>query len=42
MPQVEHDPDEQEEQGEPPTGALTPSAPLLKDENTESTLSAPS
>jgi hypothetical protein len=42
MLQVEHDPDEQEEQGEPPTGVLKPSAPLLKDENTESTRSASS
>ena len=40
--QVEQLPDEQEEQGEPPTGELMPSAPLLKDENTESTRSAPS
>ena len=42
MLQLEHDPDEQEEQAEPPTGELMPSAPLLKDENTESTRSAPS
>ena len=41
MLQDEHDPDEQEAQGEPPTGALRPSAPLLKDENTESTRPAP-
>ena len=40
--QVEQLPDEQEEQGEPPTGVLKPSAPLLKDENIESTRSAPS
>ena len=42
MLQEEQLPDEQEEQGEPPTGVLKPSAPLLKDENTESTRSAPS
>ena len=40
--QVEQLPDEQEEQAEPPIGALKPSAPLLTDENTESTRSAPS
>ena len=42
MLQEEHEPEEQEAQPEPPTGALMPSAPLLKDENTESTRSAPS
>ena len=42
MLQEEHDPDEQEAQPEPPTGALKPSAPLVKDENTESARSAPS
>jgi len=40
--QVEHVPDAQEVQGEPPTGVLNPSAPLLKDENVDSTRSAPS
>ena len=40
--QEEQLPDEQEEQAEPPTGELMPSDPLLKDENTESTRSAPS
>ena len=42
MLQEEQLPDEQEEQAEPPTGVLKPSAPLLKDENIESTRSAPS
>jgi len=42
MLQEEQLPDEQEEQAEPPTGELKPSAPLLKDENTESIRSAPS
>ena len=42
MLQEEHDPDEQDAQPEPPTGALMPSTPLLKDENMESTRSAPS
>ena len=42
MLQLEHDPDEQEEQAEPPTGELMPSAPLLKEANTESVRSAPS
>ncbi len=40
--QDEQLPDEQEEQAEPPTGELMPSAPLLKDEKVERTRSAPS
>jgi len=40
--QVEHVPDEQDVQGEPPTGVLKPSALLLKDENTDRVRSAPS